>query len=189
MKIWSMGQISNEEKSDILSKHKELYNGYRTMQPKINNEMPLYVQDFANDKNGLVVNNKGEVKIYSNTKINEEVCEQCGMSNEETDEEYETGELDDIYNVSDLSDESKFDYVEQEMDEQDISGIQGMYSDMRPAYDFDSLGPGRGGPYQISSTPQGNSEGKEYYKEFKKSPIREELKRFKELTLMLNRKR
>lgn len=83
MKIWGLGQISSDEKNDILSKHRELYNGYRTMQPKVENNQPLFVQDFANDKGGLVVNNKGEVKPYSNMGINEqveskEVCDECG---------------------------------------------------------------------------------------------------------------
>lgn len=85
MKIWSLGQISPEEKSDILSKHREIYNGYKTMLPQVSNTQPLYTQDYANDKNGLVVNNKGEVKQYTNMGINEsieegsdEMCEQCG---------------------------------------------------------------------------------------------------------------
>jgi hypothetical protein len=174
MKIWTMSQISDKEKSDILSKHRELYDGYRTLQPKPNNEIPLYVQDFANDKNGMVVNNRGDVKRYTNTKINEEVCEQCEM-----EEEDETGDLYDIYDISDLDKESKFDYVEDEIEEQDISGVGSMYSDMTPAYDYDSLGPGRGGPYQTFSTPTGNSKNKEYYKEFK--TIKEELERFKQM--------
>ena len=83
MKIWAIGQISNEEKANILSQHRELYNGYQTMQPKVSNTQPLYVQDFANDKGGIVVNNKGEVKPYTNMGINEqteskEVCDECG---------------------------------------------------------------------------------------------------------------
>jgi len=83
MKIWGLGQISPEEKSDILSKHKHVYNGYKTMQPEVPNTQPLYVQDFANDKNGITVNNKGEVKYYTNMGINEsvetkEVCDECG---------------------------------------------------------------------------------------------------------------
>ena len=35
-----------------------------------------------------------------------------------------------------------------EIDEVDISGSQGIYSDMDPAFDFDSEGPGKAGPYQ-----------------------------------------
>lgn len=83
MKIWGLGQISNDEKANILAQHRELYNGYQTMEPKVSNTQPLYVQDFANDKGGLVVNNKGEVKTYTNMGINEqteskEVCDECG---------------------------------------------------------------------------------------------------------------
>jgi hypothetical protein len=40
-------------------------------------------------------------------------------------------------------------FAEDEMEEQtDISGAQGIYGDMKRAYDFDSDGPGKGGPYQ-----------------------------------------
>jgi hypothetical protein len=34
------------------------------------------------------------------------------------------------------------------MDEVDVSGSQGVYGDMDPAFDFDSNGPGIAGPYQ-----------------------------------------
>jgi hypothetical protein len=55
-----------------LNRHKHVYNGYKTLNPNpVENEQPLYVQDFANDKGGLVVNNKGEVKPYTNMGINE----------------------------------------------------------------------------------------------------------------------
>jgi len=37
---------------------------------------------------------------------------------------------------------------DEEMDEQDISGVQGIYGDMDPAFDFDSKGPGSAGHYQ-----------------------------------------
>jgi hypothetical protein len=66
MRLYSVGQLSNSEKSDILSKHSSVYNGYRTMQPKVSNQQPLYVQDFANDKNGITVNGSGEVSSYNN---------------------------------------------------------------------------------------------------------------------------
>jgi hypothetical protein len=64
------------------------------MQPEVSNTQPLYVYDNAMDKEGLVVNNKGEVKKYTNMGINEqskfsvknmlkeelqnEVCDDCG---------------------------------------------------------------------------------------------------------------
>ena len=248
---YGIGQLSAAEKSDILDQHKSLYNGYRTMQPEVSNTQPLYVFDPAGDKHGLVVNNKGEVKRYTNMGINEQVeeksmCEQCGGQITEgiceqcgTNEEMyeETGHLDDIYKEKDLNlSHGDFDYVEgggndygtfegmhkniykeddvidddgfedmelstdeldeqggntddmdtdsvepaydfesegpggvypvneyddeeveyekmesafaDEIDEVDVSGSQGIYGDMDPAYDFDSEGPGKGGPYQ-----------------------------------------
>jgi hypothetical protein len=80
---FGLGQLSAAEKSDILDQHKSLYNGYQTMQPQVSNTQPLYVFDSAGDKDGMVVNNKGEVKKYTNMGINEQVkskemCEQCG---------------------------------------------------------------------------------------------------------------
>ena len=80
---FGLGQLSAAEKSDILDQHKSVYNGYQTMQPQVSNTQPLYVFDSAGDKDGLVVNNKGEVKKYTNMGINEQVeekemCEQCG---------------------------------------------------------------------------------------------------------------
>lgn len=248
MKLWSMGQISPSEKSDILNQHKEIYNGYQTMQPKVSNTQPLYVQDFANDKGGIVVNNKGQVKQYTNFGINEqfeskEVCDECGamemsegggmcnecggmMSEGECMEcgwkgggtmmEYD--ELDeDIYDIEDINSMEGFDYTEpkasnkinaygdfkegqtyphdsevplgsspeemkekvyphdsqvpigseqemdefeyheydmmesawqDELDEVDVSGSQGIYGSMQKPYDFVSDGPGKGATYQ-----------------------------------------
>jgi len=121
---FGLGQLSATEKSDILDQHKSLYNGYQTMQPQVSNTQPLYTYDFAGDKDGLVVNNKGEVKKYTNMGINEQVeskemCEQCGGRMTEGiceqcgggEMEEATGKLDDIYNVNDLGD-NDFDYVE-----------------------------------------------------------------------------
>lgn len=62
--------ITNEERENILDKHKEVYDGYVTNYVKPNVQ-PLYTQDFANDKNGITLNNKGEVGVYRNTNINE----------------------------------------------------------------------------------------------------------------------
>jgi hypothetical protein len=253
---YGIGQLSAAEKSDILDQHRSLYNGYQTMQPQVSNTQPLYVYDPAGDKEGLVVNNKGEVKKYTNFGINEQVekksmcecggemyegeCMECGS----TEMYEETGHLDDIYKEKDLNlSHGDFDYVEgggndygtfegmhknlykeddvidddgfedmelstdeldeqggnaddmdtdsvepaydfesggpgdvypvneyddeeedefefeamesawadEEIDEVDVSGSQGIYGDMDPAYDFDSNGPGSAGPYQRSS--------------------------------------
>jgi len=139
---FGLGQLSATEKSDILNQHKSVYNGYQTMQPQVANTQPLTVYDFAGDKEGLVVNNKGEVKKYTNMGINEQVskksmcecggemyegeCMECGNKSdmyEEDDSDWdetlmdgleeETGHLDDIYKVRDLNlKHGDFDYVE-----------------------------------------------------------------------------
>lgn len=73
--------ISEEEKKSIQEKQRSLYDGYQTMQPK-GNMTPLTVEDLAGDKNGVTVNNEGEVTEYKNKDINKktkkEVCEVCG---------------------------------------------------------------------------------------------------------------
>jgi len=123
---FGLGQLSASEKQNILDQHKSLYNGYKTMQPEVSNTQPLYVYDFAGDKDGMVVNNKGEVKKYTNMGINEQVeskdmCEQCGGQMTEgiceqcgTDGEMEegVGKLDDIYDEQDLDPTGGFDYIE-----------------------------------------------------------------------------
>lgn len=259
MRNYGIGQLTPAEKSDILNQHKSVYDGYRTMQPEVAKEQPLYVFDPAGDKEGMVVNNKGEVKKYTNFGINEqveqkEVCDECGAMMTEgiceqcsvSDMSEETGHLDDIYNQEDLNPDSGFDYIEgdsndvdtfegmhknlykeddvidddgfedeelatdeldeqggnvddmdvddvapaydfvsdgpdavypvnedddiveyetmesawaDDMEEQDVSGVQGIYGDMEPAYDFDSDGPGSAGPYQTSSYNEETEEG------------------------------
>ena len=124
---------TNEERSNILDQHKKIYDGLQTMQSQMKNPMDLYVQDFANDKEGITVNSKGDVKKYTNTKIHEqldipyptvdgievemtegsEMCEQCGgQMNEGICEQCASEEVKGIGGASD------FDYVgEEELDE------------------------------------------------------------------------
>jgi hypothetical protein len=122
---FGLGQLSATEKQDILDQHKSLYNGYQTMQPQVSNTQPLYTYDFAGDKDGMVVNNKGEVKKYTNMGINEQVeskemCEQCGGRMTEGiceqcgggEMEEGVGKLDDIYDEEDLNPSAGFDYIE-----------------------------------------------------------------------------
>jgi hypothetical protein len=63
--------MTNEEKSNILDQHKEVYDGYVTSYAQPAKEQPLYTQSYANDKGGINVNNRGEVSTYSNLRINE----------------------------------------------------------------------------------------------------------------------
>lgn len=64
-------KMTNEERSNILDQHKQVYDGYATSYIQPSNEQPLYVQDMANDKQGLTVSNKGVVTGYKNMNINE----------------------------------------------------------------------------------------------------------------------
>jgi hypothetical protein len=75
--------MTQAEKNNILDQHKTIYDGFATQygQPK---EQPLYIQDFANDKNGITVSNKGNVKGYTNMKINEDVFSGAKFEPEET---------------------------------------------------------------------------------------------------------
>lgn len=64
-------KMTNEEKTNILDQHKEIYDGYVTSYTQQPKEQPLYTQSYANDKQGLTVNNKGVVTAYKNMGINE----------------------------------------------------------------------------------------------------------------------
>jgi len=63
--------MTNEEKNNILDQHKEIYDGYVTSYAQPEKNQPLYTQDYANDKEGVTVNNKGDVSSYKTMKINE----------------------------------------------------------------------------------------------------------------------
>jgi len=72
--------ISEEEKKSITEKHRELYNGFQTLQNNGSNTTPLQVEDLALDKKGATLNNENEVMEYRNTNINKKtkkVCEEC----------------------------------------------------------------------------------------------------------------
>jgi hypothetical protein len=64
-------KMTNEERDNILDQHKTVYDGYVTSYVQPEKNQPLYVQDMANDKQGITVNNKGEVTAYKNMNINE----------------------------------------------------------------------------------------------------------------------
>jgi len=164
MRFYSLGQLSNTDKNNILNKHKELYNGYRQVAQPISNEQPLYVQDFAGDKEGITVNGSGNVTGYNNKiymrESKEEMCSECGgmMYEGECSECGWKGDMEEgIYDVEDINPENKFDYTdESEMDEDhmelyepmesafadELDEIEGpLYSEVKPAYNFKSEGP------------------------------------------------
>lgn len=63
-------KMNKEEKDNILDQHKSIYDGFKTNYG-MNKEQPLYVQDYANDKGGITVNNQGNVDTYKHMNINE----------------------------------------------------------------------------------------------------------------------
>jgi hypothetical protein len=117
-------KMTNEERTNILDQHKEMYNGFATNNVT-SNMQPLYVQDFANDKGGVTVNNRGEVTNYKNVGINEDVMSGSEVIPTETfegDDEYfmSLGEKldmigdgdDDLENGTvDLDDQSNFEIL------------------------------------------------------------------------------
>lgn len=109
--------VPNEEKENILNQHKNVYDGYVTNYAKPN-EQPLYVQDFANDKNGITVSNKGVVKRYTNVGINENMDEMELDMIGDGPMDFEAGVFD------------------EEMFEEDEMGID-LEKDEKPSYDID----------------------------------------------------
>jgi hypothetical protein len=116
---FAAGKLTEEERENILSQHRHVYDGYRTMQPEVKNEQPLYVQDFAKDKVGVVLNNKGVAKPYTNFGINEqteqkEVCDECGsmMMEGECSECGWKGEVGDMDEENDQEEPSFMDRVQ-----------------------------------------------------------------------------
>lgn len=103
--------ISDQERQNILDKHKEVYNGYQTLNPSpVSNNQSLYTQDFANDKGGLTVNNKGEVTKYKNMGINEsksDVDEYFHYDIEDAEKERQQRQQNLDYILSILSDKSE----------------------------------------------------------------------------------
>lgn len=72
--------ISEDEKKTIQDKHRQLYDGYQTLQNK-GNMTPLKVENLAQDDKGITVNAEGNVTEYKNTGINKpmkNVCKECG---------------------------------------------------------------------------------------------------------------
>jgi hypothetical protein len=117
-----------EERENILDQHKKLYDGYVAKYNQESNMTPLYVQDLANDKGGVTINNKGEVSQYKNLGINESPLDK--IADGPTDLENGTVDLDNATNdksevdsilmhdryPSPVDEEDSFDEYEDEME-------------------------------------------------------------------------
>ena len=62
--------MSDEDRQSILKQHATVYDGYAVGNVPTN-MTPLTVYDAAGDKEGVTVDNKGNVKSYTNNNINE----------------------------------------------------------------------------------------------------------------------
>ncbi len=117
-------KMTNEEKENILDKHKSLYDGFVTQYAKPE-QQPLYIQDYANDKGGLTVNNKGNVLTYKNVGINEDIMSgakfepEVNIETEEVDEQLDMiGDGEDDFEHGTFSyDEEFFEGVYEDMEE------------------------------------------------------------------------
>jgi len=127
-------KMNKQDRDNILDQHKQVYDGYVTRYNKENNETPLYVQDFANDKNGITLNNKGTVKNYTNMNINENMLDRIG-----------DGPTDLKNGTVDFSDLPEDDYVSYGNFEDDMSNNLDQYEyDIEELEDYsaDELGEG-----------------------------------------------
>lgn len=115
--------ITKEERENILDKHKLVYDGYATKN-SVNNEQPLYVQDFANDKNGITINNKGDVTEYKNVGINEQHISLGKYSDEEKERREKFEKLPDLGASFDKFKKSIFDDEEEDTEDDNFKSDQ-----------------------------------------------------------------
>jgi hypothetical protein len=132
--------MTNEERENILDQHKHLYDGYVTKYNQESNMTPLYVQDLANDKNGITLNNKGEVKTYRNVGINESPLDR--IADGDTDLENGTVDLDDDNNdreeVDAIIDNDRYPSPSEDDSLRDFAGEMELNND-EYEYDIDEL--------------------------------------------------
>jgi hypothetical protein len=83
---------------------------------------------------------------YPVNEFNDDVVEYEQMESAWAEDELEEGDI----------------YGDPEFTEQDVSGVQGIYGAMDRAYDFDSNGPGKAGPYQEFSYESELDEDEEF---------------------------
>jgi hypothetical protein len=117
-------KITDEEKTNILNKHKELYNGYLSVQAKVK-PTRLSTYDDISDKKGFTLTNADLVKESTGG-----MCSECGGKMYEG-ECSECGSMNENWDVEDIDTENKMDFIEMydDMDE--------MYDDEEPIYEFE----------------------------------------------------
>ena len=152
-----MLNISDEEKQALLNQHSKPYNGYQTLRfPEPDNRIHTY--DPAGDKAGITVNNRGEVKRYTNVGINEsmnsdvaephygsfdyvenKMCEACGGSIQEDvcevcGESYMNEDITEPYSEIDFS---NYDFDSKGPEQFEDEDMQAGGEELFPSYDSD----------------------------------------------------
>ena len=152
-----MLNISDEEKQALLNQHSRPYDGYQTLRfPEPDNRIHTY--DPAGDKAGITVNNKGEVKRYTNVGINEsmnsdvaephygsfdyvenKMCEACGGSIQEDvcevcGESYMNEDITEPYSEIDFS---NYDFDSKGPEQFEDEDMQAGGEELFPSYDSD----------------------------------------------------
>ena len=151
-----MLNISDEEKQALLNQHSRPYDGYQTLRfPEPDNRIHTY--DPAGDKAGITVNNKGEVKRYTNVGINEsmnsdvaephygsfdyvenKMCECGGMYNENVcevcGESYMNEDITEPYSEIDFS---NYDFDSKGPEQFEDEDMQAGGEELFPSYDSD----------------------------------------------------
>ena len=152
-----MLNISDEEKQALLNQHSRPYDGYQTLRfPEPDNRIHTY--DPAGDKVGVTVNNKGEVKRYTNVGINEsmnsdvaephygsfdyvenKMCEACGGSIQEDvcevcGESYMNEDITEPYSEIDFS---NYDFDSKGPEQFEDEDMQYGGEELFPSYDSD----------------------------------------------------
>lgn len=133
-------KMSQAEKNNILDQHKTVYDGYVTEYAKESNMQPLYVQDLANDKQGITVSNKGVVKSYTNMGINESVDRRDRISDGPMDLENGTVDLDSemMHDEYPSPNEDEFDFISLGLMDEDINDDKSeMEVDVDETYEYD----------------------------------------------------
>ena len=151
-----MLNISDEEKQALLNQHSKPYDGYQTLRfPEPDNR--IYTYDPAGDKGGITVNNRGEVKSYTNVGINEsmnsdvaephygsfdyvenKMCECGGMYNENVcevcGESYMNEDITEPYSEIDFS---NYDFDSKGPEQFEDEDMQAGGEELFPSYDSD----------------------------------------------------
>jgi hypothetical protein len=118
--------ISDEEKNSILQSHSSFYNGYSVGNVP-SGPQPLLQDEGPTDTNGINVNNRGEVKTYSNHLVNESIEEEFDMDDFETELEFDSkvNSSDEDFDGDDTVEDWETDeyegYDEEDEDDEDLS--------------------------------------------------------------------